>query len=486
LCTSGLELEGKNKEQSVVKLTLEAVAENAGNLDTIPVKIYYPVVTEHSGIIPDEGVYYVMPDVSDVGDYSTATAVYMAGDAFPETPSQYDCYVFGDYEYRYECNYKKTKSGESGWLTDSNMVTGAWGVRVLDETKTEYGEILDYIQNAPVSCLNCTFAHCASMLKMPYLPKETVNARYVCNGCLALGDVTGIIIPATVTNMFGSFQNCVAMTGRIVVDANPTEVTYCFSSTEQPIFLTGASTLETKKALAETSANGNVTYENTAEPIAYSYNGTVLPPLPEWDKTAYPYAVLDGNLDFYASSAPMTSNVGFFETVTYVAPYLYADFSTADMAFKDLESRQTDGTSRDGVCWSNHTVLDNNGNVRCEASDPIPVILPLTLFDGEVTTEGSIIASATIDIVSGYKVGDKLRITFNGVTADYIARKEDTDRWQFVGNGVLDGSDDGVDDGGDFLLTYPHISFDKFKSYFYTRTAGTYNLKIELIESEVT
>lgn len=42
LCTSGLEVEAKNKEQSVVKLTLEAVAENAGNLDTLPVKIYYP------------------------------------------------------------------------------------------------------------------------------------------------------------------------------------------------------------------------------------------------------------------------------------------------------------------------------------------------------------------------------------------------------------------------------------------------------------
>lgn len=42
LCTSGLELESKNKEQSVVKLTLEAVAENTGNLDTLPVKIYYP------------------------------------------------------------------------------------------------------------------------------------------------------------------------------------------------------------------------------------------------------------------------------------------------------------------------------------------------------------------------------------------------------------------------------------------------------------
>lgn len=42
LCTSGIEVEPKDKEQSVVKLTLEAVAENTGNLNTIPVKIYYP------------------------------------------------------------------------------------------------------------------------------------------------------------------------------------------------------------------------------------------------------------------------------------------------------------------------------------------------------------------------------------------------------------------------------------------------------------
>lgn len=42
LCTSGLELEPKNKEQSVVKLTLQAVANNEGDLDTLPVKIYYP------------------------------------------------------------------------------------------------------------------------------------------------------------------------------------------------------------------------------------------------------------------------------------------------------------------------------------------------------------------------------------------------------------------------------------------------------------
>ena len=44
LCTSGLEIEAKNKTQSVVKLTLEAYAANSGDLNTLPVKIYYPDV----------------------------------------------------------------------------------------------------------------------------------------------------------------------------------------------------------------------------------------------------------------------------------------------------------------------------------------------------------------------------------------------------------------------------------------------------------
>lgn len=42
ICTSGFEVEGKNKEQSVIKLTLDAVAENTEALDVLPVKIYYP------------------------------------------------------------------------------------------------------------------------------------------------------------------------------------------------------------------------------------------------------------------------------------------------------------------------------------------------------------------------------------------------------------------------------------------------------------
>lgn len=42
LCKSAFELEGKNKEASVLKLVMDAYAENDGDLDTLPVKIYYP------------------------------------------------------------------------------------------------------------------------------------------------------------------------------------------------------------------------------------------------------------------------------------------------------------------------------------------------------------------------------------------------------------------------------------------------------------
>lgn len=42
LCKEAFELEGKNKEQSVLKLNMECYAKNEGDLDTLPIKIYYP------------------------------------------------------------------------------------------------------------------------------------------------------------------------------------------------------------------------------------------------------------------------------------------------------------------------------------------------------------------------------------------------------------------------------------------------------------
>lgn len=44
LCKSAFDLEGKNKDKSVLKVVMEAYAENTGDLDTLPVRIYYPTV----------------------------------------------------------------------------------------------------------------------------------------------------------------------------------------------------------------------------------------------------------------------------------------------------------------------------------------------------------------------------------------------------------------------------------------------------------
>ena len=43
LCTSGFETEGKNKEGVVGKFTFECHADITSDLDTLPIKIYYPI-----------------------------------------------------------------------------------------------------------------------------------------------------------------------------------------------------------------------------------------------------------------------------------------------------------------------------------------------------------------------------------------------------------------------------------------------------------
>ena len=50
LCTSGFELEGKNKEECVGKYTFESHADASKSLTTVPYHIYYPTTTTQSEI----------------------------------------------------------------------------------------------------------------------------------------------------------------------------------------------------------------------------------------------------------------------------------------------------------------------------------------------------------------------------------------------------------------------------------------------------
>lgn len=81
-------------------------------------------------------MYYVGVTSTTIGDYTGATAVYEAGDAFPETVSDGDVYVYGDYEYRYNylwlLQWKKMDASSNNELQD---IYNSWSVHVIDDKK---------------------------------------------------------------------------------------------------------------------------------------------------------------------------------------------------------------------------------------------------------------------------------------------------------------------------------------------------------------
>jgi hypothetical protein len=208
------------------------------------------------------------------------------------------------------------------------------------------------------------------------------------------------------------------------------------------------------------------------EPTAtmYSYNGIVLPALPKWDKTAYPYAQIRKR-KLYLSSSPITYNTSTWK-YAYSAPYLLANFTySADViCWGEVTENETQPTGYEDTLWSNHNILDENGNVHFEASVPVPISLPFTLFDGEITTTkpdySEYSYGRTYELLYGYKSGDTLRITFDGETKEYSGATLQTN----------------ISNGGDFgIHALQPWSIWKWYAEIETKTAGTHTLKIELI-----
>ena len=133
------------------------------------------------------------------------------------------------------------------------------------------------------------------------------------------------------------------------------------------------------------------------DPVAYLYNGTQLPPLPEWDKEKYPYAVmvlekLTSSFSYYHDATiffteypwkydpvnrafmsqpycKYSSYRCFFEGST---KYIWQEFSMNE----ELGSWGKYGTFHEGDCvnWCSENVINyNDGTVYLYASAPIPV-----------------------------------------------------------------------------------------------------------------
>ena len=138
-------------------------------------------------------------------------------------------------------------------------------------------------------------------------------------------------------------------------------------------------------------------------PVAYLYNGVRLPPLPEWDRTEYPYAVIEGYQDSYTtvssgsysqyllvSKEPLVVHKS-SSTSTYL--YLYGlkgaknwlCRSTTDFASWE-EGKEYSYDSRNcwygnenqydphRLMWANYDVMNTDHNsIFCGKSEPIPV-----------------------------------------------------------------------------------------------------------------
>lgn len=236
-----------------------------------------------------------------------------------------------------------------------------------------------------------------------------------------------------------------------------------------------------------------------AKPIAYSYGDICVPQLPTYDETAYPYLYLYLYSTAYAVPSAITvtkPNSWSSVKATLETPFLCSKLKADENGKEywtewEVVTESTTITTSSINCWTNHDIVNTSANtVYLAAGDePTPVYLPEVLFDGDVTTEDasySDSADATICSTNAFMVGDTLRVTINGVSEECTLERVATSNQIQVGNAGLNGNDiDAPDDGGEWLLAWVISgSPANRRVYFYTRTAGTYSLKVERIAIE--
>lgn len=122
------------------------------------------------------------------------------------------------------------------------------------------------------------------------------------------------------------------------------------------------------------------------EATMYSYNGVVLPKLPEWDKTVYPYAVMyttqwTDNTVFLCCCSDLSQNG---DTITLTTPsvQLMHDPDNADSMgywyWGNVQNNWNDVTADKTLTygyllWTNKDILNEDGTVYLAASEPIPI-----------------------------------------------------------------------------------------------------------------
>jgi hypothetical protein len=105
------------------------------------------------------------------------------------------------------------------------------------------------------------------------------------------------------------------------------------------------------------------------QPIAYSYNGVILPALPEWDREMYPYAVI-GLLDGVYHLTYHYTTFAVYDDGTYYIP----GSGTSAYALTDGEWVFTHLWLKSlTAVWANYDMQTDGGTLVLAASEPTPV-----------------------------------------------------------------------------------------------------------------
>ena len=145
------------------------------------------------GIIP-EGATYTIAETRET---------LVGGDAFPETVSRGDQYIYGDYVYSYWFN--SPVYSNDGWYV----------VGVTDGTKTRYGAILESISGISVTMMYFTFEDCTSLVEAPVIPDSITDMWWAFAYCTSL--VSAPVIPDGVMDIEGTFVDCTSLVSAPVI-----------------------------------------------------------------------------------------------------------------------------------------------------------------------------------------------------------------------------------------------------------------------------
>lgn len=115
------------------------------------------------------------------------------------------------------------------------------------------------------------------------------------------------------------------------------------------------------------------------EPVAYLYNGVVLPKLPEWDRETYPYAMIrcsqtdSAKYMLEVSASAIAFDALPAEGVRIDPPS--AQYATRDDGWELSSMRETAEYffNNDTIRWTNHDFFYADGTLYLAASDPVPV-----------------------------------------------------------------------------------------------------------------